>query len=100
MKNIFAAGLLFTLCVMSAGAADKTKPVALFDGKTFKGWEGDTNKTWRIEDGSFVGGNFTAPVPHNEFICTQRQFTNFVLRVKFKLVGVIIHLTLKMLWKP
>jgi len=26
-------------------------------------------------------------VPHNEFICTERAFTNFVLRLKFKLTG-------------
>jgi hypothetical protein len=36
-------------------AADP-KPVSLFDGKTFAGWEGDTEKTWRIEEGCIVGG--------------------------------------------
>lgn len=25
--------------------------VALFDGKTFANWDGDTNRTWRIEAG-------------------------------------------------
>jgi hypothetical protein len=63
------------------------EPVSLFDGKTFAGWEGDTNKIWRIEDGAIVGGTLKAKVAHNEFICTKRQFTNFVLHVKFKLVG-------------
>jgi hypothetical protein len=61
--------------------------VSLFDGKTFAGWEGDTNKTWRVEDGAITAGNLKTKVPHNEFLCTKRQFTNFVLRVKFKLVG-------------
>ena len=89
MKTIFATFLLSTLCVLSLGAADKVKPISLFDGKTFKGWEGETNKIWRIENGAFVGGTLTAKVPNNEFICTQRQFTNFVLRLKFKLVGKV-----------
>ncbi len=57
------------------------------DGKSFAGWEGDTNKTWRIEKGAFVGGSLKTAVPHNEFLCTTRPYTNFVLRVKFKLVG-------------
>ena len=63
------------------------KTVSIFDGKTFRGWEGDTNKTWRIENGAFVGGSLKAKVPHNEFICTERGFTNFVLRLKCKLEG-------------
>ena len=32
------------------------KKQKLFDGKTFKGWEGDT-LTWRIQDGMLVGGS-------------------------------------------
>jgi hypothetical protein len=59
----------------------------LFDGKTFAGWEGDTTKTFRIEDGAIVGGSLKEKVPRNEFLCTTRAYTNFVLRVKFKLLG-------------
>jgi hypothetical protein len=59
----------------------------LFDGRTFDGWEGDTNKTFRIEDGAIVGGSLKEKVPRNEFLCTTRSYTNFVLRVKFKLLG-------------
>jgi hypothetical protein len=62
-------------------------PSPLSDGKSFRGWFGDTNKTWRIEDGAFVGGSLAKTVPNNEFLKTERQFTNFVLRAKFKLVG-------------
>src|ERR1051326_3942375 len=79
---LFALG--FALALPNLLRADA---VSLFDGKTFAGWEGDTNKTWRIEDGALVGGSLKAKVPHNEFICTTRQFTNFILRVKFKLTG-------------
>jgi hypothetical protein len=67
-------------------AADP-KPVALFDGKTFAGWEGDTDKTWRIEDGVIVGGSLDAAVPRNEFLCTTKTYGDFELKVVFKLTG-------------
>jgi hypothetical protein len=60
---------------------------SLFDGKTFAGWEGDTNGTWRIVDGAFVGGSLEHQVPRNEFLATHRAYTNFVLKLKVKLVG-------------
>jgi hypothetical protein len=63
------------------------KPVSLFDGKTFKGWQGDTLHTWRIEDGAIVGGSLIKEVPHNEFLSTTRSYSNYVLRLKFKLTG-------------
>lgn len=63
------------------------KPVSLFDGRTFAGWEGDTKTTWRIQDGAIVGGSLSTQVPRNEFLTTTRSFGDFVLRVKFKLVG-------------
>ena len=62
-------------------------PVSIFDGKTFDGWEGDTAKTWKIVDGAFVGGSLAEKVPHNEFLATKKNYKNFDLRVKFKLVG-------------
>jgi hypothetical protein len=75
------------LSLALSASALRGAEVSLFDGRTFTGWEGDTNKTWRIEDGAFVGGSLTAKVPRNEFVRTRRSFTNFVLRVKFKLLG-------------
>ncbi len=62
-------------------------PVSIFDGKTFDGWEGDTAKTWKIVDGAFVGGSLAEKVPHNEFLATKKNYKNFDLHVKFKLVG-------------
>jgi hypothetical protein len=80
MKSLIALALAASL-VSSFAAASLT------DGKTFTGWIGDTNKTWRIKDGAFVGGSLAAKVPRNEFLRTDRQFTNFILTVKFKLTG-------------
>lgn len=76
---------LFTLAVPTL-AADP-KPVALFDGKTFAGWEGDTEKTWRIETGAIVGGSLENVVPRNEFLCTTTSYGDFELKVQFKLEG-------------
>jgi hypothetical protein len=74
---------LASLTLASAQAA----PVPLFDGKSFEGWDGDTAKTWRIENGEIVGGSLTEKVPHNEFLATKKSYGNFELRVKFKLTG-------------
>lgn len=64
-----------------------TEFVSIFDGKTFKGWEGDTAKTWRIEDGALTGGSLSETVPHNEFLTTTRSYSDFTLRLEFKLTG-------------
>lgn len=79
--------LAFALGILTISAAESDKAVKIFDGKTFSGWEGDTVKTFRIIDGAIVGGTLKEKVPRNEFLCTTRPYTNFVLRLKFKLVG-------------
>jgi hypothetical protein len=62
-------------------------PKPLFDGKTLTGWEGETAKTWRVEEGAIVGGSLTEKVPRNEFLCTTGKYGDFELKVKFKLLG-------------
>ena len=78
---------VFTLLLFISVEAFSQKPINLFDGKTFNGWEGDTIKTWRIGDGMLIGGSLTENVPHNEFISTTTDYRNFVLQLKFKLSG-------------
>src|SRR5436309_10585442 len=85
--NKSLAVIFLSLAVIAAKAADAAKATPIFDGKTFKGWTGDTNKTWRVAEGALVGGSLKETVAHNEFICTTRSYTNFVLRLKFKLAG-------------
>jgi hypothetical protein len=58
----------------------------LFDGKTLQGWEGN-EKMFRVEDGAIVAGTLKEKIPHNEFLCTEKQFGDFELRLKVKLVG-------------
>ncbi len=61
--------------------------VPLFDGKSFAGWEGDTVKTWRIEEGAITAGSRQKSAPRNEFLATTRAYGNFDLRLKFKITG-------------
>ena len=85
--------LLALLCLLAFSVAQHTplraenKTVPLFDGQTFKGWDGDTVKTFRIAEKSIIAGSLQAKIPRNEFLCTTRLYTNFVLKLKFKLVG-------------
>lgn len=81
----FIVPLVTLLLTTPALAADK--PIALFNGKDLSGWEGDTAKTWKIEDGAIVGGSLDKVVPRNEFLCTKTSYENFELKVVFKLVG-------------
>jgi hypothetical protein len=81
------------LLVAGLGAADGPRAeepprgfVALFDGKTFEGWEGNLD-AFRIEDGAIVGGNLETPIPRNEFLCTKGEYADFELRLKFMLKG-------------
>ena len=73
-------------CVVVSGMATETSPTPLFDGKTFKGWEGN-EKFFRIEKGAVVGGNLKSRIPRNEFLCTKRTYKNFVLTLEVKLRG-------------
>jgi hypothetical protein len=89
MKHLFANVAVAFFVASFAVAAENAQPklVPLFDGKTFDGWEGDTQKSFRIQDGAIVGGSLEHPIPRNEFLCTTRTYKNFVLRLKFKLLG-------------
>jgi hypothetical protein len=58
----------------------------LFDGETFAGWEGNRD-AFRIEDGAIVGGSLAERVPRNEFLTTEKEYADFELRLKFKLLG-------------
>ena len=78
MKHLY----LLLLFVCAAHAA----PVALFDGKTLNGWEGEKTHVWRVEDGAIVGGSMEGN-PQNEFLSAKTPYRNFILTLEYKLVG-------------
>ncbi|GAB3508694.1 hypothetical protein GCM10027341_44810 [Spirosoma knui] len=87
MNAIVQFCILTTLSFCAWFGGHAVKPTPIFDGKTFRGWEGDTTGLWRIRDGALVGGSLTQTVPKNDFLCTTRSYANFDLKLKWKLIG-------------
>jgi hypothetical protein len=58
--------------------------IQLFNGKDLSGWEGHSH-IWSVEDGEIVGKN-TKRLKVSTYLLTERQFTDFRLVFKVKLV--------------
>ena len=84
MRLLMFAGLLLLQTVVLAADDDGFTP--LFDGKSLKGWEGN-EKMFRVEEGAIVAGTLKEKIARNEFLCTEKKYDNFELRLKVKLVG-------------
>lgn len=82
MKRLF-----FLPALLFLGALVHAEPVSLFDGKTLDGWESREPSLWKVEDGCLTGGDEVKKIPHNDFLCTKKSFSNFVLHLKIKLTG-------------
>jgi len=83
------SGLMGLILVGGCGRFQKSSTAgfeALFDGKTFDGWVGNMD-VFRIEENSIVGGSLEKPVEHNDFLCTEREYGDFELRLQVKLLG-------------
>ena len=81
---LIVVGLLActTIGIALAGE-DKEKWVDLFDGKTLNGWVQRGGKAdYRVEDGAIVGS--TVPNTPNSFLCTEKNYSNFILELDFK----------------
>ncbi len=65
---------------------DQVQMVNLFDGKSFENWEGNPDY-FRIEDNALVAGSLKESIPQNEFLCTTKEFSDFELKIRFKLLG-------------
>lgn len=63
-------------------------PLPLFDGKTLTGWEipAGEEKWWQVRDGVIVGGSLEQKVPTNLFLASSREFQNFDLKFRIRLV--------------
>ena len=87
MKTLLASLIVAVLFCNVATAEDKSDGfVPLFDGKSFTGWEGNLS-AFRIEDGAIVAGTLKEPIARNEFLATTKEYANFELRLKVKLLG-------------
>jgi hypothetical protein len=86
LRRITLACCCVVLTSAAAWAADADQSTPLFDGKALTGWEG-SQEVFRVEEGAIVGGSLKKPLAQNEFLCTQREYKDFELRLKFKLLG-------------
>jgi hypothetical protein len=85
-KTTFSVIGILVFGILQLSQARGGNEIAIFDGKTLNGWEGNTN-TWRVEDGAIAGGRLELKQPHNDFLATTREFGNFDLRLQYKLEG-------------
>lgn len=82
----YALGLLIACSAIAALRADDSGFVALFDGQSLAGWEGN-EEIFRVQDGAIVAGSQSEKVAHNEFLASKEEFGDFELRLKARLVG-------------
>ncbi len=77
---------LFVLSFASVAAAAEDGFVSLFNGKDLAGWtvRGGFAK-YDVEDGLIVG-RCTPKTPGNTFLCTDKEYGNFILKLEFKFV--------------
>lgn len=57
--------------------------ISLFDGETLEGWtQRGGSAAYRVENGEIVGSS--VPNTPNSFLCTQRDFDDFILELEFR----------------
>jgi hypothetical protein len=63
---------------------------ALFDGHSLSGWrvlpESDTG-LWKVVAGNITGGGGVNKIPRNNYLVTEKEYTNFEFRCLFRLTG-------------
>ena len=74
------------LAMAVAPAADDEGFVALFDGKTLEGWNGDA-RFWRVDDGAIVGQTTPEnPTQGNTFLTWEKgEPADFELRLEYRI---------------
>jgi len=82
----FAGNELAAAPPEAAGVQQASQPQKLFDGRTLEGWEGN-REIFRVQDGAIVGGTLKQKIDHNWFLCTTKEYGDFELRLKCKLIG-------------
>lgn len=84
VPQVLCSTLSFLLLAHAAGAnAAETGWVELFNGKDLSGWVQRGGKAnYAVEDGVIVGSSVLGT--DNSFLCTQKEYSNFLLELDFK----------------
>jgi hypothetical protein len=98
MRHAMFLGLV-VCAVAPARGADKapvvpprqgtSETITLFNGRDLQGWEGNP-QLWSVQDGEIVGKN-TGPIKVSTYLLTKRNFTDFRLTARVKLVESEMH---------
>lgn len=79
MRNL----VVLSLALLAASPLSAGDWVPLFNGKDLSGFVQRGGKaTYKVEDGAVVGT--TAPNTPNSFLCTERDYGDFILELEFK----------------
>lgn len=81
MKSRWIVLVLVLLTPLSLRAAESWRP--LWDGKTLDGWHIIGRGDWKIEDGAIHGIHPASEEAYGHLV-TDRSFTDFTIRLKFK----------------
>ncbi len=74
---------LLAVAIAVAFSLQAEEGTALFDGKSLKGWtQRGGQAKYSVEDGCIVGR--TVLNTGNSFLCTEKDYSNFILEVEFK----------------
>lgn len=82
--SLCAAVLALAALAWPARSDDAASATSLFDGKTLDGWVQRGGKAkYSVEDGCIVGRS-VADSGGNSFLCTKKDYSDFVLELEFK----------------
>lgn len=84
MTRVAILALLLAMTGGCAASSAGQEWVSLFDGETLNGWEGNEDY-FRVEHGAIVGGTTAAPIPRNEFLCSEESYGDFEMELQFRL---------------
>ena len=91
LMTVLTVGVVFAADGADGAGSTCPAPIVLFNGENLDGWEGGAPGMWRVEDEAIVGGSLEQRIEHNDFLCTTREFSNFELRMKVKLIGADVN---------
>ena len=81
MKGLLAILLAAPALVVGEGFTP------LFNGRDLEGWDADTPGLWQARDGMIVGRH--SGLKYNDFLRTRKLYSDFILKLSFRLVGGI-----------
>jgi hypothetical protein len=95
MRCTLMTGLVAAaLTAAAAPAALAAAKGEFFNGKDFTGWEGLTDRFWKVKpasqtggEGAIVGSTFPKGNDFNTFLCSKKKYKDFDLKFQVKLTG-------------